>query len=274
MSRSETQRDWFTVEVVALFVTLASGAALRYWLSTAIPFDAAELDRLSEATTRHHGVRALFIMFNGLSLFAVYLFARRSAGVPAAFAVLLLLQTSVTFQEAALRVRAASIALPIVLGALTYWRYTRPPRRAPRPVARACLVVAVLLGVRGITLGITLPGRLAEIRAASVADSRALYASIAACGGGVVTPLERLAGCALAWPAGRSLAQQEALLVHAQQLPEATPLLDAGDALPRGDTPQVAVFDEDGVALFVVARGEMVDTALRVVGAAAQTTTP
>jgi hypothetical protein len=264
---TETGRDWFLLEVGVLFASLVSGAALRYLLSTAIPFDASEFAALSDATTRDHSIRALFIMFNGMSLMALYLLVRRSAGVAAAFAALLLLQTSLGFQEWALRVRAEAIAIPIALGALTWWRHTRPPWRPPQAVARILLIVAVTLGVRGIVLGVSLPGRVTAIRSETAADSEALYRSLAACGGGVVTPLASLRTCSLDWPRQRSLAQQEALLVHAQQLPEAVLVRDDADPLPESGEARVAVFDRDGAGVFLVAEGAAADVALRVIGA-------
>jgi hypothetical protein len=65
-------RNRLSVEIPALVAVLVGGAVLFYWLSTAIPFDASEFALLSEASVRDHGVRVPFIMFNGLSLFALY----------------------------------------------------------------------------------------------------------------------------------------------------------------------------------------------------------
>jgi len=261
-------RDWFLLEVAALFAVLVSGAALRYWLSTAIPFDSSEFAALSDASTVNHGVRALFIMFNGMSLLLVYLLVRRSAGAPAAFAVLLLLQTSLEFQVWALRVRAAAMVLPIALGALTWWRHTVPASRAPRLVARVLLIVALLLGIRGIALAVSLPGRIAAIRSETSADSEALYTSITDCGGGVVTPLLVFRNCRPSWPLQRSLAQQEALLSHGRQLRGEILLRDAGDPLPGPTDDRVVIFDRQGAGFFVVAGGTESEIALRVIGVA------
>jgi len=250
--------------VLALFVVLTSGAGLRYWLSTAIPFDASEFAALADAGTRNHTLRIPFIMFTGLGLLALYVLARRAAGVPAAFVVLLALQTSLTFQEYALRIRWSAFALPFALGALAYWRHTRPSWRPPPAAARGVLIVALLLGVRGLYLGVTLPERLDSIRRAAVADPDALLASVVACGGGSVTPLEQLRGCALAWPDRRSLAQQEALLEHSQHLAEAAVYFEDSGTLPSPADPHVAVFDPAAVAFFITAEGPAVDTALRV----------
>jgi hypothetical protein len=263
-------RDWFLLEVAALFAVLVGGAALRYWLSTAIPFDAAEFATLSGSTTVEHSVRTLFVMFSGLSLMLVYLFVRRSAGVPAAFAALLLLQTSLGFQEWALRIRGVTIAIPMVLGALTWWRHTLPPWRVPQPVARVLLIVTLLLGIRGLALCVSLPERVMKIRSETAADSQALYASLTACGGGVVTPLAVLRNCRLDWPSHRSLTQQEALLNHAQLLKGAVLLRDGDDPLPGPGDTRVAIFDREGAGLFVVAEGAESEIALRVMGLAAK----
>lgn len=52
---------------------LVAGAGLRYGLSTALPFDAAELDQLRDASVRGRQLRVPFIMINGASLFLLYL---------------------------------------------------------------------------------------------------------------------------------------------------------------------------------------------------------
>ena len=260
-------RDWFWLEVLALGAMLVAGAALRYWLSTALPFDAAELDTLAEASGRNHGMRVPFIMFNGASLFALYLLLRRSAGVPAAFAGLLLLQTSLAFQQQALRIRGLSLALLPVVIALTLWRFSRPAWRPPRRVARVLAVMALGLALRGLHLGAGLPQRIATIRRDTAADPAALYTSLVACGGGEITPLDRLRDCALAWPDRRSLAQQETLLQHAQRLGRGAAALDGSRPLPDAGPPRVAVLDRAAVALFAVEPGQPLATAVRVVGA-------
>jgi hypothetical protein len=258
-------RDWIWLEVLALLCVLVAGAGLRYWLSTAIPLDSSEFAALSQASVRDHGMRVPFIMLNGASLFALYLLVRRAAGIEAAFALLLLLQTSPTFQEHALRIRLWTAAfLPVLVG-VTLWRYGRPARHAPIVVARALLVVALLLGLRGVHLGLTLPGRIDAIRQAATADPDALYASLVACGAGAITPLPQLRGCQIAWPPSRSLEQQEALLRHAQRMGANAVVLDGSAPLPRPDEAQVAVFDRSAVALFAVAEGPMVATAARIV---------
>ncbi len=259
-------RDWFWVEVLAVLAMLVGGAGLRFWLSTAVPFDAAELEALADASVRNHSMRMPFIMFNGASLFALYLFLRRSAGVPAAFAGLLLLQTSLDFQQRALRIGWLPLALLVVAIALTLWRFTLPARRAPHPVARALALLAVLLAGRGLFLGATLPQRLAAIRRDAAADPALLQASLVACGGTELTPLDRLADCDLAWPKQRSLAQQEALFMHAQRLGGSATVLDGAHPLPDSKPALVAIFDPAAVALFAVEPGPQVATALKVVG--------
>jgi len=261
-------RDWLWLEVLALLSVLVAGAGLRYWLSTAVPLDASEFAALSRASVRDHGMRVPFIMCNGASLFALYLLVRRAAGVEAAFALLLLLQTSPTFQEHALRIRLSSAAFLPVLAGLALWRHGRPAGQVPRVVARALLVAALLLGLRGIHLGLTLPGRMEAIRQSAAADPDALYASLVACGAGAISPLRQLRGCPLAWPASRSLEQQEALLLHAQRLGAAAVALDGSAPLPAPREGRVAVFDRSAVALFAVAEGPMVATAARIVGIA------
>jgi hypothetical protein len=260
------RRSWSWLEVPLLFLLLVGGAFLRYWLSTAIPFDESELRALSTASVRQHSVRIPFIMFNGLSLFMLYILMRRSAGVPAAFALLFLLQTGVGFQELALRIRWPSFVILIVLLGAAYWRFSWPPWRPPMRVARALVAVCVLLAAQGTWLIFTLPARLDGVRIAAAADPDAFHASLRACGGGMVTALESLEGCELAWPDGRSLAQQEAWLAHAQDLrANATPIVD-GSPLPRFEEPHFVVFDRPGVALFLVGGGEPLEITQRVLG--------
>lgn len=260
-------RDWFWLEVLALLVVLVSGAALRYWLSTALPFDAAELEALAEASVRDRGMRVPFIMFNGASLFALYLLLRHCAGPPAAFTGLLLLQTSLTFQQQALRIRWTALVILVVVVALTLWSFSRPAWRPPRPAARALAVLALGLALRGLAIGAGLPARLVEIRRDSAADPARLYQSLRTCGGGEITPLDRIRACDLAWPERRSLAQQEALLRHAQRLGRIATAVDGSRPPPSGDGPEVAVLDRTAVALFAVEPGQALATTLQVVRA-------
>lgn len=261
-------RDASGYEIPALAAVLVGGAVLRFWLSTVVPFDAREFAMLSHAQVRTHGVRTMFIMVNGLSLLALYLFVRRSVGIAAAFAILLVLQASLTFQEAALRIRWASVPILVAGIALTWWRLTRPAGRLPRWLASGAAILAVLLATRELYLTVTLIPRLDAIRSETRADSEALHRSLIACGGGLETRLEDLKGCELAWPTQRSLAQQEALLAHAQMLSGGARIVDRAASLPgTSEQPQVAIFDREGAALLLVEPGDSVRTAMRVVGA-------
>jgi hypothetical protein len=262
------RRDWAWLEIPLLVGVLVGGAVLRYWLSTVVPFDAAEMEGLSEASVRSHAVRTPFIMFNGLSLFMFYIIARRSAGVPAAFALIFLLQTSIPFQQQALRIRWSSVAVFVVLTAAAYVRMSWPAWRPSRRVDIGLMVIIAVFAARGVQLVVTLPGRLDSIRESTFADSSTFYDSLVECGGSRVTPLEVLTRCELDWPAGRSLQQQEALLVHSQNLSGHATLLDGPGPVPAVDHSHVAVFDAEGVGLFVVAEGEMVATTQRVLGIA------
>lgn len=231
------------VEVPALATILVAGAVLRYWLSTVMPFDEVELDFLRGASVAEASGRTPFVMLNGVLLLLAYVWVRRSAGPEVAFAVLLVLQTSLVYQELALRIRVFVIPLLVVGAVLVYARLQHPPAR-PRPaIARAALVVAGLLCFRGLFVMASLPAMLIEIPRRSEADAEALYASVAACGGGLVTPAERLRECTIDWPASRSLAQQEALFDHLARAPSATEVtaLDAATG--------VLVFDPAAAAL-------------------------
>jgi hypothetical protein len=263
------RRDGFALELSLLLASLVGGAALRYWLSTAVPFDASELARLAEAVDRQRGLRVPFIMLNGVSLLAFYLLVRRSAGVAAALAALLALQTSVAFQQEALRIRFAALPLLLAMVGIAFWRQTRPPGRLPRWQARGLAGLVALLALKGAYLGLNLPQRLEAIRRESTADPAALLASLERCGGALVTPLERLRDCAVAWPARRSLEQQEALLEHAQRVRGGARVLTGPQELRAGPAGGVAVFDPAAAALLVVPGGEAVDTARRVVRNAA-----
>lgn len=262
--------DGLPLELLALIAILVGGAVFRYWLSTVLPFDAAELELLSEVNHRDHAMRAPFIMLNGASLFSLYLLIRRSAGPEAALAGLLLLQASVDFQEQALRIRWLAAPILVSMVALTYWRLMQPGRQAPRTLARGLLLLAALLGVRGLYLGATLPARMDAIRTSVTTDPEILFASVVACGGDIITPLERLTTCELAWPERRSLEQQEALLEHAQFLGTDAIYRD-GNIPVRADGPQqLAVFDPAGVGFLAIPRGPLVEIALRRVRVAAR----
>ena len=100
------------------------------------------------------------------------------------------------------------------------------------------------------------------------ADVAAFERSLRVCGGDTVTALSLLEGCTLAWPASRSLEQQEALLSHAQRIERHGHVLDRAGPLPSGEDGMVALFDARGVALFVVDEGETEAMARRVLGIA------
>lgn len=262
------RRDWSWLEIPLLFGVLVAGAFVRYWLSTVVPFDAGELEILREASVRNHSVRTLFIMFSGLGLFLLYILARRSAGVPAAFALVFLLQTSVGFQEQALRIRGATVVVVIALVVVTYLRFSWPPWRPTRRVGAALVVVTALLAARGAWILVTLPDRMDAIRRAASADGAAFHASLVVCGGGVLTPTARLADCALSWPSARSLDQQTALLLHDQMLYGHATLYEGREPAIRGGSESVAVYDAAGVGLFVVDAAEGLEVAERVLGLA------
>lgn len=248
-------RDGFVAEVLLLVAVLVGGAVLRFGLSTALPFDVREMELLAGATDPSRGLRVPFIMLNGASLFALYILVRRSAGVPAAFAALLLLQTSLTFQEAALRIRLTPVGVLPALVALTAWRLTRPPWRARGPVSRALLAVAGLLALKGVVVAVGVPGRMESARAESHADAESLRAALLSCGLGPAVPVEELRRCDLPWPERRSLDQQEDLLDHLRLLgPGAEALLGPPAAPARG---RVAVLDEAAAAFLVVDPGDV-----------------
>jgi hypothetical protein len=250
-------------EVAALAAVLVAGAGLRFWLSTATPFDAHELAILTEANNPGRGLRVPALMFNGGSLLALYLLVRRSAGVPAAFAVLLLLQTSLTFQDLALRLRLASFPLAFVLGGLTALRWRFPAASLPSGVGRALAALAAVLALRGAWLGATLPSRLTAMHAAAAADPVALGAAFARCGDPWAVPIETFRTCGPGWAASRSLDQQEALMNHRLRLgAEATAVATPGE-LPAEDG-LVVVFDPAGAGYLVVPAGPLSETAVRV----------
>jgi hypothetical protein len=162
-------------------------------------------------------------------------------------------------------VRWLSAPLLVAMFVITYWRHMRPPTRAPAWAARAFAVLAALLVLRGVFLGVTLPARLERLRQENIADPHRLFASLERCGGGVVTPLERLRGCPLDWPARRSLEQQEALLDHLRSLDGDAASLDAPTLREGADLAGLAVFDPAAVTLLAVAPGTTAETAERVV---------
>lgn len=258
----------FLLELGALLAVLIAGAVLRYWLSTVVPFDADELSALLEATNPSAGIRVPMIMLNGASLFLLFLLLRRSAGVEVAFFVLLLLQASLTFQYSAMRIRLWPAAALLIMAVATYARYTHPPKRAPRKLARALGVLALALGLRELYLVVTLPGRLDAIRTASAADPEPLRASLRAAGAGAVTPLERFRQLELDWPKQRSLRQQDLLVQHRLRLgPRAIAIYQA-EGLPTPEQPYTVVYDPEAVAFIAVPNGLELDVALRVLRSA------
>jgi hypothetical protein len=257
--------DWFWLEVGALLGVLIVGAALRYWLSTVVPFDEAELSALLEATNPSAALRVPMIMLNGASLLLLYLTVRRSAGFELAFAVLLTFQASLTFQVMAMRIRLWPALGLLVMAVLTYVRLTRPARRIPRPWARLCLALAIPLGARELYLLATLQTRMVTIRQESAADPEPLWASIQAAGGGAVTPLEDFRGYELAWPATRSLEQQVALIKHRLRLGSQALAIHGAGEVPQPDGPFVVVYDPAAAAFVAVPEGPWLDTALRVI---------
>jgi hypothetical protein len=263
---STAGHDRAGLEVPAVFAILVGGAVLRYWLSTAIPFDSDELEMLFESQVRNRGVRVPFIMFNGISLLMFYLVVRRSLGIAAAFAALLLVQTNLAFQDMALRINWPSVGILVGMLALAYWRHTWPPFRLGGSASLALSILAALLAVRGLYLGVTLPAQLGTIERESAGDADALYASLLACGGGEITSLDRLRDCHLAWTDGRSLSQQEALLHHAQTLEPHTFAADAESLSNRDHTGDRAIFDHAAAAFFIVADDEAETIARRVIG--------
>lgn len=253
-------------ELLFLVVVLVAGAALRYWLSTNVPFDEPEYGLLRRAANPSAGLRVPCIMLSGASLFLLYVVLRRSVGRAGAFAGLLALQTSVPFQVEAMRFRP--VALPVILVvmvALTAWRLYRPPGKLPRAVALVLTAVAILLTARGAWLGATLPARLAALREESRADPDAFRASWLSCGGGPVVRATRLGECRLAWPQRRSLAQQEAGLEHARRVGAAARVVTSAAEVPQ-DGAHVLVLDAAAAAALVVPEGALVEIAARILG--------
>lgn len=256
------------LEVLGLVATLVGGAVLRYWLSTVVPFDAAEEAFLADAADPDRAMRVPFIMMNGVSLFALYLMVRRSFGVLPAFAALLSLQSSLTFQYEALRVRLWPPAVLLVLIAIAWFLPRVPKGSLPRRAELALGALALVLAGRELFLLATLPSRLARVRRASAADVTALRASVMACGDPTGLPLERLRACDLAWPRSRSLDQQEALWDHQRRLGEGALGIATRAAIPTDGTGRIALFDERGAGFIVVMDGPARETARRVLGSA------
>jgi len=252
---TESARDWFWVEVVLFVVVLIAGAGARYWLSTVLPFDETELRFLDGAAFPEVEMRVPMIMFAGLGLFFFYVFVRKSAGIPAAFAALLLLQTNLTFQEEVLRLHPRTLVAPVVMAALMAWRLRRPAWRSPPALSRVWIALALLFVARGTWLGAHLPGRLTEVRAQTHADPQALADSLRACGGGEITPLALLRDCELAWPPHRSLRQQELGLQHAARLGETAHRVTSAADWPESADEQAVLFDRAGACLLVVPAG-------------------
>lgn len=258
--------DWFWLEAGLLVATLVGGAVLRYWLSTVVPFDAGEIAILQDATDPERPMRVPFIMMNGVSLFVLYVVVRRSAGVGAAFAAELALQGSLAFQLEALRVRWATPVVLLLLFAVAYVRLTRPARRLPARLDRLLLGLSLLLALREVQLLVTLPGRLSEIRQSTRAELSPLEDSLRACGHPSELPLERLRGCAVAWPARRSVEQQETLWEHQRRLGKDARSVASANEVPREmPEPAVALLDRRGAGFIVVPEGPLAVTARRVV---------
>lgn len=263
--------DRFWLEAALLVATLVGGAVLRYWLSTAVPFDAGEVAILEDATDPERPMRVPFIMMNGVALFVLYIVVRRSAGVGAAFAAELALQGSLAFQLEALRVSWITPALLLVLILLAYLRLNRPAKRLPARVEKVLFGVALLLSLRQLQLLVTLPGRLAEIRQTSAADPNALAESLAACGGADQLPIERFRECRIAWPATRSVVQQEALWEHQRRLgKDARSVAAASATLADLPASAVVLLDRRGAGFIVVPEGPLAVTARRVLGSEAR----
>ncbi len=262
------QRSWLGLEIAVVLASIVFGGAFQYWLSAAVPLDASEFAVLSEASLTSRDARLYFIRFNGISLLLFYLVARRSVGVVAALTLLLGIQTSVAIQDLALRIYWSSLVILLCMLVLVYGRYRLPAWQVPRGVAVALSVVLVLLVMRGLYHGVTFPARIDAIRHETTGNADALHASLVACGGGDITPLDRLRECRLSWPHQRSLEQQEALLDHAQALSTGASIFDGSGPAPDRDARHVAIFDSRAAALFVVSEGEREAIARRVVGSA------
>ncbi len=260
----------FWIELVVVGAVLIAGALVRYALSTVVPFGEGELAVLASATTVDRGVRMAFVMANGASLAGLYLIARRSAGVPAALAVLLLLQSSLAFQTAAMRISWLAPAILLGTVAATAFRFQFVPWRPPRTVNIALAAGAALLGLRGLVMGASLPLTMGTAIESNHADVHAMFTSLEGCGGGVTFPADRLEKCTIAWPPTRDLDQQEALHDHASRLRPAVQLLASPEA-PVPPEATLAVFDAAAAAILVGTDPTAIGVAERVARGAAPT---
>ncbi len=249
-----------------MLATLVAGAALRYWLSTVVPFDAVEIAFLEDATDPESAMRVPFIMMNGVSLLAVYVLARRSLGIGPALAVELALQASLTFQYEALRVRLWAPAILILLVVATYFRLGRPAWRVPAKWNIAGVVLAGLLGLKQLYHLASLPAQLPQVRASASADVEPLRQAIADCGGGEEVAFEKFHGCSLPWPQSRSLEQQETLWEHQRRLGKDAIAVHRATQVPQElPGPHVALLDREGAGFIIVPVGPLRATARRVV---------
>ena len=270
MSEARPARDWFWLEAGLLVATLVGGAVLRYWLSTAVPFDSGEVAILEDATDPERPMRVPFIMMSGVGLFLFYVIVRRSAGVFAAFAAELSLQGSLWFQLEALRVRWTTPLVLLVLFALAYFRLSRPARRLSQRTDGALLLVAVLFAARELQLLVSLPWRLPEIRRETAADVAALAASVAACGNAEELPVARLASCAVAWPRTRSVVEQEVLWEHQRRLGADARATASAAGLAAAPASAVALLDRRGAGFLLVPEGPLAATARRMLASEAR----
>lgn len=262
---TERSRDWFWLEALLLVTVLVAGAVLRYWLSTVEPFDASEVAFLEDATDPERAMRVPFIMMNGVSLFLLYVVVRRGAGVGAAFAALLALQSSLAFQLEAARVRPWGPVCLVALFALAYFRLTRPPKRLPPKLELALGAAALLFFLAELRLVLTLPERLRETRQTKAADVVLLSRELASCGHPTELPLARLGTCPISWPRTRSLDQQEALWEHQRRLGGHARAIDDPRDLPAdASATAVALLDSRGAGFILVDEGPLARTARRV----------
>ncbi len=259
-------RDWIWLEFFAVLATLVAGAVLRYWLSTVVPFDDIEVAVLEKATDPERAMRVPFIMINGVSLLALYVLLRRSAGVGPALAAQLALQASLSFQHEALRVRLWAPVVLLVLLTMTYFRLARPAGRAPRRLQHAGVLLAAALAIRLLSLLSGIPSQLRQIPIDTAADVNALRRAVQACGAGTELPLQQLRSCDIPWPTQRSLRQQEVLWEHQRRLGQDAVAVSAARHLPEQDSvAYVALIDAAGAGFILVPVGPLQPTARRVV---------
>ncbi len=262
----ERPKDWFWLELFAVLASLVAGAALRYWLSTVVPFDAVEIVVLEDATDPESAMRVPFIMMNGISLLAVYVLARRSLGIGPALAIELALQASLTFQHEALRVRLWAPAILIALVVATYFRLGRPAWRVPDKWNIAGIVLAGLLGLKQLYHLASLPAQLPKVRAGASADIEPLRQALAGCGGSEEVAFDAFRSCSIPWPQSRSLEQQESLWEHQRRLGKDAIAVHTAAQIPQSlPGPHVALLDREGAGFIVVPVGPLRVTARRVV---------